>query len=434
MYYTMLCPTIPLLFHYLCINRANRQPWDVLSIAKGCIVEFLESSPPAPVGVCLAALKFAQHVILVQTRGVSDPQLQNKADPNVSLIPSDHPFINAIALEAEGTQLLTLITTILDSSSDSDSVSTVINSFGTLAKAHPQLLQFIIEATSKWSPAKLAGQSTIKIRSAEKSIFILLNYLLKYALRSDFVVKLKSLRMCSCRLALERISEHIKQIIHAEYGRQRLWQKQNVDEEGCIDAFRILHPKRIKLELSGPDTSSAVSALANFNFQDSSTELVTAKSSHATVATSKPSTEEAPWKSDVDDEEMYSDIASLTRAGRVLSTQSAEVLQVAQTIDDSAEADELALQLQSTAFDPPLPQELDIIQAESFIRSARFISQRLLELGASNDGLLRPIPSDKMWILLFVQTVMHGQRSSIGTLATGDLGTQGRDKQDSAVD
>ena len=58
-----------------CINRANRQPWDVLSIAKGRIVEFLESSPPAPVGVCLAVLKFAQHVILVQTWGVSDPRV-----------------------------------------------------------------------------------------------------------------------------------------------------------------------------------------------------------------------------------------------------------------------------------------------------------------------------------------------------------------------
>lgn len=66
--------------------------------------------------------------------------------------------------------------------SDSDSVSAIINSFGTLAKARPQLLQFIIEATSKWSPAKLTGQSAIKIRSAEKSIFILLNYLLKYVL------------------------------------------------------------------------------------------------------------------------------------------------------------------------------------------------------------------------------------------------------------
>ncbi|KAF8325864.1 uncharacterized protein EI90DRAFT_3018920 [Cantharellus anzutake] len=362
----MLCPTIPLLFRYLCINHANRQPWDVLSIAKGRIVEFLESSPPAPVGVHLVALKFAQCIILVQTRGVSDPRLQNKVDPNISLIPSDHPFINAIALEAEGTQLLTLVMTILHSSSYVISVSAVINSFGTLAKAHPQLLQFIIEATSKWSPAKLAGQSTI------------------------FIVELKSLRMCSCRLDVGQA-----------FTMDILWQKQNVDKEGYINAFRVLHPK-ISCTLK-------------------------AESSHATVATSKPSTKEAPWKSNVDDEEME-------RADCVLSTQSAEVLEVAQTIDDSTEADELALQLQSTAFDPPLPQELDIIQAESFIHSARFISQRLPELGASNDGLLRPIPSHEMWILLFVQTVTCGQRSSIGTLAMGDSGTQGRDKQDSAVD
>ncbi len=63
-------------FHVRCINRANRQPWDVLSIAKRRIIEFIEnSSTPGQAGVRLAALKFAQRVVLVQTRGVSDPRV-----------------------------------------------------------------------------------------------------------------------------------------------------------------------------------------------------------------------------------------------------------------------------------------------------------------------------------------------------------------------
>ena len=82
-------------------------------------------------------MKFAQRVVLVQTRGVPDPrvaccsllmpvynlnafvnfqQLQNKNDPNLSNCPSDHPFIPAAKLEAEGQKLLEALRTMLYSS------------------------------------------------------------------------------------------------------------------------------------------------------------------------------------------------------------------------------------------------------------------------------------------------------------------------------
>jgi symplekin len=82
-------------------------------------------------------MKFVQRVILVQTRGVSDPrvvvcslslykvmcipepfvdfllQLQNKNDPNLSFCPADHPFIQVAKLESEGQKLLEGVITIL---------------------------------------------------------------------------------------------------------------------------------------------------------------------------------------------------------------------------------------------------------------------------------------------------------------------------------
>lgn len=87
-------------------------------------------------GVKLSAMKFMQRVILVQTRGVSDPrvvfyslfltlrcipefdnlQLQNKNDPNISFCPADHPFISVAKLEMEGQKLLEGVMTILYSS------------------------------------------------------------------------------------------------------------------------------------------------------------------------------------------------------------------------------------------------------------------------------------------------------------------------------
>lgn len=40
-------------------------------------------------------------------------QLQNKNDPNLSMCPADHPFINVAALETEGVKMLERIITLL---------------------------------------------------------------------------------------------------------------------------------------------------------------------------------------------------------------------------------------------------------------------------------------------------------------------------------
>lgn len=58
-----------------CSNRALHQPWDTLSKAKTQILDLVTSSH-ASAGVKLSALKFMQRVILVQTRGVSDPRVR----------------------------------------------------------------------------------------------------------------------------------------------------------------------------------------------------------------------------------------------------------------------------------------------------------------------------------------------------------------------
>lgn len=74
--------------------------------------------PTTPLGVRLASIKFLQRVILVHSRGASDPrvspplfqiiriptlmQLHNPNDPHLAFVPENHPFLNATALKAEG--------------------------------------------------------------------------------------------------------------------------------------------------------------------------------------------------------------------------------------------------------------------------------------------------------------------------------------------
>ena len=64
-----------------CTNRQHRTTWDILTACKARILE-LVWSPTASLGVKLAALKFMQRVILVQTRGVSDPRVSHHTSKN----------------------------------------------------------------------------------------------------------------------------------------------------------------------------------------------------------------------------------------------------------------------------------------------------------------------------------------------------------------
>lgn len=64
-----------------CTNRQHRTTWDSLTACKTRILE-LVWSPTVSLGVKLAALKFMQRVILVQTRGVSDPRVSHYPSKN----------------------------------------------------------------------------------------------------------------------------------------------------------------------------------------------------------------------------------------------------------------------------------------------------------------------------------------------------------------
>ncbi|KAI0704285.1 Symplekin tight junction protein C terminal-domain-containing protein [Cytidiella melzeri] len=168
----------PLLFRHLCTNRALRHQWDTVSQSKARILNFA-FAPQTPLGVKIASLKFVQRVILVQTRGGNDPRLQDKNDPNISMCPSDHPFISIPTLETEGHKLLEGIITMLYSSKNPDIVSAILNSWGSFIKQRPVLIELIVSALTSWTPSALAGSSAVSIRSVEKNIRILMMHIMR---------------------------------------------------------------------------------------------------------------------------------------------------------------------------------------------------------------------------------------------------------------
>ncbi|KAH9160770.1 Symplekin tight junction protein C terminal-domain-containing protein [Lactarius sanguifluus] len=169
----------PLLFRWLCTNRNERSQWDTLSRAKNRIIEFMWA-PNTHAGVQFAAVKFLQKVILVQSRGIADPRLQNKNDPNLAIVPGDHPFISASALETEGVTLLQRLITDLYTKQNPDLISAILNSWSSLVKLRPGFVQIVVSSLTLWTPAPLLGQSFSVIKSVEKSVRILLTHISRW--------------------------------------------------------------------------------------------------------------------------------------------------------------------------------------------------------------------------------------------------------------
>ncbi|KAG5647460.1 hypothetical protein DXG03_009391 [Asterophora parasitica] len=179
----------PLLFRFLCTNRNNHTTWNSLTACKARIIEFLWA-PTAGTGVKLSAMKFVQKVILVQTRGVSDPRLQNKNDPNLAFCPADHPFIPAAQLENEGKKLLEGVITTLYSSQNVDLLSAMLNSWATLTKLRPGIVPLVVSALKQWTPAALAGLPASSIKSVEKAVRILMIHLSRIPSNAQYVPQL----------------------------------------------------------------------------------------------------------------------------------------------------------------------------------------------------------------------------------------------------
>ncbi|GJJ11108.1 hypothetical protein Clacol_005339 [Clathrus columnatus] len=264
----------PLLFRLYCSNRTLRQPWETLLKAKAQILELI-TAPHASAGVKVAALKFMQRVILVQTRGISDPRLQNKADPNLALCPSDHPFISSSQLETEGMKLLERAITILFSSRSVDMLTAIVNSWSTLAKLRPPLIAVIVTSLAQWNPRQLEVPSALSIKSVEKAIRILLNHISRCVV--DFMQRHRRIlinaqsmpssapHIHQIQSALQKQTERMEIVAHEEKMRKETAALEASRKRGLPQSVEVDqgNAKRVKTE-HNPDTLSEF--LLNFDF------------------------------------------------------------------------------------------------------------------------------------------------------------------------
>lgn len=256
----------PLLFRHLCTNRTLRPMWETLAGCKSKILEMVWS-PTTTSGIKLVALKFMQRVILVQTRGVSDPRLQKPSDPNLSFCPADHPLINVAQLEAEGQKLMGDVVTIFYTMPNPDMMAAVVNSWSSIAKQRPALAHVIVSALTSWNPGAIYHFPATAVRSVEKAVRILLLHFQRtpqiqtiYGHQINDALTKQAVRMEQA-VVNER---NRKAAAAAEASRKRTIN--NLSDEAS-------EAKRLKTE---HDTSANVSnVLANFDFSALPHTLVT---------------------------------------------------------------------------------------------------------------------------------------------------------------
>ncbi|KAL1941146.1 hypothetical protein VTO73DRAFT_7358 [Trametes versicolor] len=267
-------PTVfALMFRSLCSNRNNRRPWDILTQTKTRIIE-LVWAPHTNSGVRLAALKFLQRVILVQTRGINDPRLQNKDDPNLAMCPTDHPFISVPVLEAEGMKLLEGVVKLLYTSADPNVISAIMNSWANLVKRRPALMDLVVSSIMHWSPTHLKSRPYLDVRSVEKSIRILLTHISRSPQGASYAGLIQAvLQSQADRMERAATEEKARKAAAAEASRKR-----SSTTTPVVDAPDSKRPKlQHEAAPAGPSTAATAAAATApiFDFSSLPATLVT---------------------------------------------------------------------------------------------------------------------------------------------------------------
>ncbi|KAJ7733250.1 Symplekin tight junction protein C terminal-domain-containing protein [Mycena maculata] len=264
-----LTTVYPLLFRLLCTNHSNPAAWNTLSTCKARILDFVWA-PATNNGVRFSSIKFLQRVILVQTRGISDPRLQNKNDPNISFCPADHPFISVPKLEAEGQKLFEAVIALLYTSQNTDLLTAMLNSWATLTKLRPTVVPTVVAAMRAWAPelSALSGLPASSVKSVEKAVRILLTHISRVPGNAHYMPQIQEvLAQQGIRMDKASADEKKRKALLANGG------SDTRKRPAPASAERASEPKRAKLE---PDASAtSASFLATFDFTSLPAPLIT---------------------------------------------------------------------------------------------------------------------------------------------------------------
>ncbi|CAL3966337.1 unnamed protein product [Diplocarpon coronariae] len=175
----------PLVVRWIINNPYDSATWERMLAIKSRILRIWDTAIP---GVRICCIKFAQRVVLVQTKGPdADPRRGESFTVSLSMVPPNHPLIPPKNLEAEASGLLDRMLAVFhENNSDAILVDATLNSLSTLIRSRPQTAIKILNVILNFNPLKQANSlMTPKLRVMVKSMEKTTRSLLLHVLKRD---------------------------------------------------------------------------------------------------------------------------------------------------------------------------------------------------------------------------------------------------------
>ncbi|CZR54124.1 related to pre-tRNA processing protein / PF I subunit [Phialocephala subalpina] len=173
----------PLVVRWIINNSYDGPTWEKMLAIKSRILRIWDT---AATGVRICCIKFAQRVVLVQTKGPdADPRRGDPLEVSLSMVPPNHPLIPPNNLQAEASGLLDrMLAVFQENISDAILVDATLNSLSILIRARPHIANRILNVILNFNPLKQANspmtpKSRVMIKSMEKTTRSLLVHILK---------------------------------------------------------------------------------------------------------------------------------------------------------------------------------------------------------------------------------------------------------------
>ncbi|KAL7270748.1 hypothetical protein RUND412_006537 [Rhizina undulata] len=167
----------PLIFRHICQNREDAATWGKMDTLKAKILRLWDT---APAGVRVCCIKFVQRVILVQSKGYTDPRLADRSEISLSMVPTNHPLLSLPALDAEAQGLLDRLLSIFhDDPSDPVLITATLNNLASLVKTRTPIAPKVVSAVLGFNPLAIAARSPsahnrLMMQCMEKTVRVLL--------------------------------------------------------------------------------------------------------------------------------------------------------------------------------------------------------------------------------------------------------------------
>ncbi|KAI0484895.1 hypothetical protein GGR56DRAFT_616038 [Xylariaceae sp. FL0804] len=171
----------PLAMRWTINNSYDTATWQRMVAIKTRILRIWDN---APLTIRICCVKFAQRVVLAQTRSINpEPRRGDALDISLIMVPPNHPILEGAQLEAEASGLLDrMLGALQDAASDPLTIDATLNTLSILVRARPATSSRILNIILNFNPLRIAKppmspRTRVLARSMEKTTRMLLIHL-----------------------------------------------------------------------------------------------------------------------------------------------------------------------------------------------------------------------------------------------------------------